>query len=112
MPRPRREYTPSSIDFFNLCCFWNFNIDSNLFGNAVSLIDHLTISKCFSLALLQGTAFAYVPSVAVFMNLAENKCNATSLDFVPEEIYQGKLQLIQGSLLLSALVPMCRFIKS
>lgn len=57
------------------------------------------------LALLQGTAFAYVPSVEAFMNLAENRCNATVLDYVPQEVYYEKLQLIQGSLLLSALVP-------
>jgi nucleobase transporter 1/2 len=71
------------------------------------------------LALLQGTAFAYVPSVEAFMNLAENRCNATISDFVPQETYYEKLQLvsysksaciqinfqIQGSLLLSALVP-------
>lgn len=46
------------------------------------------------LALLQGTAFAYVPSVEAFMNLAENRCNATILDFVPQEIYYEKLQLV------------------
>lgn len=39
------------------------------------------------------------------MSLAENKCNATALDFVPQATYYEKLQLIQGSLLLSALVP-------
>ncbi|KAI6213178.1 hypothetical protein M3Y94_00119700 [Aphelenchoides besseyi] len=58
------------------------------------------------LALLQGTAFAYVPSVQAFMNLPSNLCNATSSDFVPEHIYHEKLQLILGSLLLSSLVPM------
>jgi nucleobase transporter 1/2 len=58
------------------------------------------------LALLQGTAFAYVPSVAAFMKLRENRCNATAFDFVPQSSYYEKLQLIQGSLLLSALVPM------
>lgn len=46
------------------------------------------------LALLQGTAFAYVPSVAAFMALKENQCNATINDFVPQEVYYEKLQYV------------------
>uniref|UniRef100_A0A1I7YL57 Sulfate_transp domain-containing protein n=1 Tax=Steinernema glaseri TaxID=37863 RepID=A0A1I7YL57_9BILA len=58
------------------------------------------------LALLQGAAFAYIPSVEVFMALPENRCNATINDFVPREEYEGRFAMIQGCLMLSALVPM------
>ncbi|KHJ86138.1 putative permease, partial [Oesophagostomum dentatum] len=54
------------------------------------------------LALLQGTAFAYVPSVQVFMG----KCSANATDYVPEEEYYGRLALMQGCLMASSLVPM------
>uniref|UniRef100_A0A915BUA5 Uncharacterized protein n=1 Tax=Parascaris univalens TaxID=6257 RepID=A0A915BUA5_PARUN len=45
------------------------------------------------LALLQGTAFAYIPSIQVFMLLPEYKCTATENDFVPSEIYENKLAI-------------------
>lgn len=38
-----------------------------------------------------------MPSVSVFMNLPENKCNATSLDFVPQESYHEKLRFVRLS---------------
>ncbi|XGW03623.1 hypothetical protein V3C99_015086 [Haemonchus contortus] len=53
------------------------------------------------LALLQGTAFAYVPSVQVFMG----KCMVNSTTYVPEHEYYGRLALMQGCLMASALVP-------
>ncbi|PAV61857.1 hypothetical protein WR25_22786 isoform B [Diploscapter pachys] len=58
------------------------------------------------LALLQGTAFAYVPSVQGFMSQPENACNATDKDYVPQEVYYGKLALLQGCLIASSFVPM------
>ncbi|CAD6198816.1 unnamed protein product [Caenorhabditis auriculariae] len=58
------------------------------------------------LALLQGTAFAYVPSVQGFFNLPENRCNATEQDFVSTEEYYTRIALIQGCLILSSFVPM------
>ncbi|CAD5222731.1 unnamed protein product [Bursaphelenchus okinawaensis] len=58
------------------------------------------------LALLQGTAFAYVPSVEAFNLLPENACNYNSSQPAPQSEYYGRLRYIQGSLLLSALVPM------
>ncbi|VDM68565.1 unnamed protein product, partial [Strongylus vulgaris] len=54
------------------------------------------------LALLQGTAFAYVPSVQVFMG----KCSTNISADVPEEEYYGRLALMQGCLMASSLVPM------
>ncbi|CAD5232163.1 unnamed protein product [Bursaphelenchus xylophilus] len=59
------------------------------------------------LALLQGTAFAYIPSVKAFTDLPENVCNdGNGTLAIPESEYFGRLQYIQGSLLLSAIVPM------
>ncbi|TKR60409.1 hypothetical protein L596_027662 [Steinernema carpocapsae] len=57
------------------------------------------------LALLQGAAFAYIPSIEVFMALPENRCNATINDYVPREAYEGRFAMIQGCLMLSALIP-------
>lgn len=59
----------------------------------------------FRLALLQGTAFAYVPSIHAFMTLPEYYCTKGEKDFVPQEEYEYKMTLIQGSLLLSACIP-------
>ncbi|KAK6108215.1 Permease family protein [Brugia pahangi] len=58
------------------------------------------------LALLQGTAFAYIPSIQVFMQLPEYKCTFTDDDVVTASIYQDKLAIIQGCLMASSLVPM------
>ncbi|MCP9264869.1 Solute carrier family 23 member 2 [Dirofilaria immitis] len=58
------------------------------------------------LALLQGTAFAYIPSIQVFMQLPEYKCIFTDADIVDASIYQNKLAIIQGCLVASSLVPM------
>ncbi|KAI1721932.1 permease family domain-containing protein [Ditylenchus destructor] len=58
------------------------------------------------LALLQGVAFAYVPSIRAFMTLPEFKCNATESDYVPQETYEHKMALIQGSLLMSSCITM------
>uniref|UniRef100_A0AC35GFD0 Solute carrier family 23 member 1 n=1 Tax=Panagrolaimus sp. PS1159 TaxID=55785 RepID=A0AC35GFD0_9BILA len=58
------------------------------------------------LALLQGTAFAYVPSVISFVNLDAFKCHANSTTYVPPEIYEEKLQIIQGCLIASSFIPM------
>ncbi|KAI1728588.1 permease family domain-containing protein [Ditylenchus destructor] len=58
------------------------------------------------LALLQGVAFAYVPSIRAFMTLPEFKCNATDSDYVPQETYERKMALIQGSLLMSSCITM------
>lgn len=79
-------------------------ISSTFVASGISTIIQTGVGM--RLALLQGTAFAYVPSVAAFMKLPENRCNATAFDFVPESSYYEKLQLIQGALLLSSLVPM------
>ncbi|OZC09711.1 putative permease [Onchocerca flexuosa] len=57
------------------------------------------------LALLQGTAFAYIPSIQVFMQLPEYKCTFTDTDIVAASIYQNKLAIIQGCLIASSLVP-------
>ncbi|VDK25344.1 unnamed protein product [Anisakis simplex] len=57
------------------------------------------------LALLQGTAFAYIPSIQVFMMLPEYKCTASEVDFVPMEDYENKLTIIQGCLIASSLIP-------
>uniref|UniRef100_A0A0N5AQD0 Sulfate_transp domain-containing protein n=1 Tax=Syphacia muris TaxID=451379 RepID=A0A0N5AQD0_9BILA len=57
------------------------------------------------LALLQGTAFAYVPSIQAFMTLSDYKCNASETDYVPEAVYEGKLAIIHGCLMASALIP-------
>ncbi|VDM52396.1 unnamed protein product [Angiostrongylus costaricensis] len=54
------------------------------------------------LALLQGTAFAYVPSVQVFMG----QCLVNSSTPVPESEYYSKLALMQGSLMAAACMPM------
>ncbi|KAF7638942.1 hypothetical protein Mgra_00001465, partial [Meloidogyne graminicola] len=56
------------------------------------------------LALLQGVAFAYIPSVKAFMSLPEYKCTATINDFVPSEIYENKMAMIQGTLMASSCV--------
>ncbi|CAI5450660.1 unnamed protein product [Caenorhabditis angaria] len=57
------------------------------------------------LALLQGTAFAYVPSVQGFFKEYKS-CNATEEDFVPEEVYYERLALLQGCLIASSFAPM------
>lgn len=48
----------------------------------------------FRLALLQGTAFAYIPSIQVFMQLPEYKCVFTDNDIVAASIYQNKLAIV------------------
>ncbi|CAK5031757.1 unnamed protein product [Meloidogyne enterolobii] len=58
------------------------------------------------LALLQGVAFAYIPSVRAFMSLPEYKCLASVDDFVPQEIYENKMAMIQGTLMASSCVTM------
>uniref|UniRef100_A0A7E4VVC8 Xanthine/uracil permease family protein n=1 Tax=Panagrellus redivivus TaxID=6233 RepID=A0A7E4VVC8_PANRE len=58
------------------------------------------------LALLQGTAFAYVPSIIAYVSLDGNTCNATAQDYVPPEVYESKLAVIQGCLIASSVVPM------
>ncbi|KHN81855.1 Solute carrier family 23 member 1 [Toxocara canis] len=50
------------------------------------------------LALLQGTAFAYIPSIQVFMLLPEYKCTASENDFVPVEDYENKLAIFKATL--------------
>ncbi|VDN01374.1 unnamed protein product [Thelazia callipaeda] len=57
------------------------------------------------LALLQGTAFAYIPSIQVFMKLAEYKCISSEDDVVAASIYHHKLAIIQGCLIASSLIP-------
>ncbi|KAI1719627.1 permease family domain-containing protein [Ditylenchus destructor] len=79
-------------------------ISSTFVSSGISTIVQTTVGM--RLALLQGTAFAYVPSVHAFMTLPEYKCTATDVDFVPREDYEHKMALIQGCLLLSACVPM------
>uniref|UniRef100_A0A915MEI8 Uncharacterized protein n=1 Tax=Meloidogyne javanica TaxID=6303 RepID=A0A915MEI8_MELJA len=58
------------------------------------------------LALLQGVAFAYIPSVRAFMSLPEYKCLASVDDFVPPEVYENKMAMIQGTLMASSCVTM------
>lgn len=58
------------------------------------------------LALLQGTAFAYVPSIQVFMQLADYKCTSTENDFVNPAVYENKIAIIQGCLMASSVIPM------
>uniref|UniRef100_A0A915CZP6 Uncharacterized protein n=1 Tax=Ditylenchus dipsaci TaxID=166011 RepID=A0A915CZP6_9BILA len=50
------------------------------------------------LALLQGVAFAYIPSIRAFMSLPEFKCNATANDYVPPEEYESKMALFRNSI--------------
>ncbi|CAJ0957296.1 unnamed protein product, partial [Mesorhabditis belari] len=59
----------------------------------------------FRLALLQGTAFAYIPSIESYMKLRENKCNFGANSTVDSSLYYGHLSTIQGALILSSLVP-------
>ncbi|CAI2354469.1 unnamed protein product [Caenorhabditis sp. 36 PRJEB53466] len=79
-------------------------ISSTFVSSGISTIIQTLLGM--RLALLQGTAFAYVPSVQGFMSLPENACNATEHDFVPQEEYYRKLALIQGCLIASSFVPM------
>lgn len=95
--------------------------DSLCPGNKIAFLRQTLISSTFvssgistiiqtlfgmRLALLQGTAFAYVPSVQGFMNLPENFCNATEADSVPQEVFFRKLALLQGCLIASSFIPM------
>uniref|UniRef100_A0A0M3IST0 Nucleobase-ascorbate transporter 10 n=1 Tax=Ascaris lumbricoides TaxID=6252 RepID=A0A0M3IST0_ASCLU len=85
-------------------------VPSEIYENKLAICKFHTIIVTkfivFRLALLQGTAFAYIPSIQVFMLLPEYKCTATENDFVPSEIYENKLAIIQGCLLASSLIPM------
>uniref|UniRef100_A0AC35TUL4 MFS domain-containing protein n=1 Tax=Rhabditophanes sp. KR3021 TaxID=114890 RepID=A0AC35TUL4_9BILA len=56
----------------------------------------------FRLALLQGVAFAYVPTIQVFFN---EKCTKTINDHVDESDYNNKMALVLGCLMISSLVP-------
>ncbi|CAI4222764.1 unnamed protein product [Auanema sp. JU1783] len=78
-------------------------ISSTFVGSGISTIIQTVFGM--RLALLQGTAFAYLPSVQVFMQ-HEYGCNTNneSLIVQPEEYY-SKLALIQGCLIASSLVP-------
>ncbi|VDN58878.1 unnamed protein product [Dracunculus medinensis] len=58
------------------------------------------------LALLQGTAFAYVPSIQVFMQLPDYICNSTEFDYVPPYQYENKMAIIEGCLMASSVIPM------
>ncbi|CAL2045175.1 hypothetical protein CAEBREN_12262 [Caenorhabditis brenneri] len=95
--------------------------DSMCAGNRIAVLRQTLISSTFvssgistiiqtlfgmRLALLQGTAFAYVPSVQGFMNLPENACNATEFDDVAKEVTDQKIALLQGCLIASSFVPM------
>ncbi|VDD97261.1 unnamed protein product [Enterobius vermicularis] len=48
----------------------------------------------FLLALLQGTAFAYVPSIQAFMQLEEYKCKAADDDDVSKAVYGEKMAIV------------------
>lgn len=61
-------------------------------ASGISTIVQTTLGM--RLALLQGTAFAYIPSVHAFMQLPEQLCNATTNDYVPQEVYEGKMALV------------------
>uniref|UniRef100_A0A914HKU3 Uncharacterized protein n=1 Tax=Globodera rostochiensis TaxID=31243 RepID=A0A914HKU3_GLORO len=54
------------------------------------------------LALLQGVAFAYIPSIKAFMSMEEFRCHATVDDFVPPALYENKMAIIQGTLMASS----------
>ncbi|KAL3104831.1 hypothetical protein niasHT_024030 [Heterodera trifolii] len=56
------------------------------------------------LALLQGVAFAYIPSIKAFMSMDQFRCNATIDDFVPPEVYEDKMAIIQGTLMASSCI--------
>uniref|UniRef100_A0A914I2Q7 Uncharacterized protein n=1 Tax=Globodera rostochiensis TaxID=31243 RepID=A0A914I2Q7_GLORO len=56
------------------------------------------------LALLQGVAFAYIPSVRAYMNLEGNRCTATINDYVPPEVYENKLAIVQGTLVVVSIL--------
>ncbi|VDK76991.1 unnamed protein product [Litomosoides sigmodontis] len=79
-------------------------ISSTFVVSGISTIIQTTFGT--RLALLQGTAFAYIPSIQVFMQLPEYKCVFTDDDFVAASVYQNKLAIIQGCLMVSSLVPM------
>uniref|UniRef100_A0A1I7UZZ0 Solute carrier family 23 member 2 n=1 Tax=Caenorhabditis tropicalis TaxID=1561998 RepID=A0A1I7UZZ0_9PELO len=95
--------------------------DSMCAGSSIAVLRQTLISSTFvssgistliqtffgmRLALLQGTAFAYVPSVQGFMNLPENACNATENDYVDPAVHGAKIALLQGCLIASSFVPM------
>ncbi|KAE9547374.1 hypothetical protein FO519_009413, partial [Halicephalobus sp. NKZ332] len=79
-------------------------ISSTFICSGINTIIQTTLGM--RLALLQGTAFAYMPSIIAFVNLPEYKCHANSTTHVDPAIYEEKLQIIQGCLLVSSLIPM------
>lgn len=53
----------------------------------------IKLNNC-RLALLQGTDFAYVPSIQVFMQLPDYICNSTEFDYVPPYQYENKMAIV------------------
>uniref|UniRef100_A0A183C233 Solute carrier family 23 member 2 n=1 Tax=Globodera pallida TaxID=36090 RepID=A0A183C233_GLOPA len=77
-----------------------------LIGATGMFISPLTVSSLLMLlmllALLQGVAFAYIPSIKAFMSMEEFRCHATVDDFVPPALYENKMAIIQGTLMASS----------
>uniref|UniRef100_A0A0N4ZS56 Sulfate_transp domain-containing protein n=1 Tax=Parastrongyloides trichosuri TaxID=131310 RepID=A0A0N4ZS56_PARTI len=58
----------------------------------------------FRLALLQGVAFAYVPTIEAYFKGKET-CTLTINDHVEDKIIDEKMSYILGSLMISSLIP-------
>uniref|UniRef100_A0A0K0E8Q5 SLC26A/SulP transporter domain-containing protein n=1 Tax=Strongyloides stercoralis TaxID=6248 RepID=A0A0K0E8Q5_STRER len=58
----------------------------------------------FRLALLQGVAFAYVPTIEAYFKEKQH-CNLTINDYVDEQIINEKMAYILGSLMISSFIP-------
>uniref|UniRef100_A0A7E4ULX2 Solute carrier family 23 member 2 n=1 Tax=Panagrellus redivivus TaxID=6233 RepID=A0A7E4ULX2_PANRE len=56
------------------------------------------------LAILQGPSFAFLPPLYAFANLPEMRCKATMNDYVPYEQYSSRIESIQGSLAVAAVL--------
>ncbi|GMR58177.1 hypothetical protein PMAYCL1PPCAC_28372, partial [Pristionchus mayeri] len=78
-------------------------ISSTFVSSGISTIIQTLLGT--RLALLQGTAFACIPTIRVFMKIPEYQCHSNSSDFVEEILYHNTLSIIQGCLILSSIIP-------
>uniref|UniRef100_A0A0N5C3L8 Sulfate_transp domain-containing protein n=1 Tax=Strongyloides papillosus TaxID=174720 RepID=A0A0N5C3L8_STREA len=58
----------------------------------------------FRLALLQGVAFAYVPTIEAYFK-GDRMCHLTINDHVEEDVINEKMAYILGSLMISSMIP-------
>uniref|UniRef100_A0A1I7XFR8 Neuroendocrine convertase 2 n=1 Tax=Heterorhabditis bacteriophora TaxID=37862 RepID=A0A1I7XFR8_HETBA len=107
---PNGNKIAKRINQLNVCGKRNIDNNTDYVRNEVNIfrliynIFHYIFAQYSRLALLQGTAFAYVPSVQAYVGL--NKCNYTENDIVPDSAYYSKLATLQGCLIASSFVPM------